>query len=98
NREHREILDLMNRLYDAHSAAQTGAGVNTLVERLGAVCAKHFADEEEFMRRIGFPALIRAHHGKPNDEFFDFLKFWLTSHIKGIDTKYGEHMRHGAAA
>lgn len=23
-------------------------------------------------------------------EFFGFLKFWLTSHIKGIDTKYGD--------
>jgi hemerythrin-like metal-binding protein len=118
NREHREILDLMNRLYDAHGAAQTGAGVNTLVDRLGAVCAKHFADEEEFMRKIAFPALIphkqlhqrllerytgyaeqiRANHGRPTDEFFDFLKFWLTSHIKGIDTKYGEHLRRGAAA
>lgn len=23
-----------------------------------------------------------------NQKFFEFLKFWLTSHIKGIDTKY----------
>ena len=24
------------------------------------------------------------------DDFFNFLKFWLRSHIKGIDKKYGE--------
>ncbi len=25
-----------------------------------------------------------------NDEFFHFLKFWLSAHIQGIDKKYGE--------
>lgn len=25
------------------------------------------------------------------DQFFNFLKVWLTSHIVGIDGKYGEH-------
>lgn len=28
--------------------------------------------------------------GKLGDEFFKFLAVWLTSHIRGIDTKYGK--------
>jgi hemerythrin len=28
---------------------------------------------------------------KLSADFFNFLKFWLSAHIKGIDMKYGEH-------
>lgn len=41
---------------------------------------------------------IHAAGGHPSEEFFQFLKFWLTSHIKGIDTKYGTYSKGGAAA
>lgn len=29
--------------------------------------------------------------GVPSKEFFQFLRLWLTAHIKCIDKKYGEH-------
>ncbi len=29
--------------------------------------------------------------GKPSREFFQFLMLWLSSHIKHIDRKYGDH-------
>lgn len=32
---------------------------------------------------------IKAAGGIASDDFFNFLKFWLTSHIKGVDTRYG---------
>ena len=34
--------------------------------------------------------------GTASDELFDFLRFWLASHICGIDTKYAEaaHANH----
>lgn len=32
-------------------------------------------------------------HDKISNEFVTFLKFWLSTHIRGIDTKYGVHAR-----
>jgi hemerythrin-like metal-binding protein len=34
---------------------------------------------------------IEAAGGRPTAEFFNFLKLWLSAHIRGIDKKYGEH-------
>jgi len=31
--------------------------------------------------------------GTLSNQFFTFLKVWLTAHIMGIDGKYGEHVR-----
>lgn len=116
NAEHRDILDAMNRIYDAHAAGQKGAAIDHLVARLGEITTKHFADEERYMEKIGFPALkphrlihgqllqefgkhaaaIKAAGGTANQDFFLFLKRWLTAHIKGIDIKYGQHAKQAA--
>lgn len=57
NADHREILDAMNAIYDAHAAGQTGPAINRLIERLGEITTRHFADEEAYMASIGFPDL-----------------------------------------
>lgn len=57
NREHREILDAMNAIFDAHAAAQHGPGINRLIEKLGEITKRHFADEERYMASINFPEL-----------------------------------------
>lgn len=45
----------------------------------------------ELLQRYGdFMEKAEAAGGKVDDEFFKFLKFWLSAHIKGIDVKYGE--------
>lgn len=118
NDEHKQILDAMNRIYDATQAGRSGDDVNRLVEQLGAVCVRHFKDEEAYMAAIGFPSLrnhqyihqdllekfarhaadIKAAGGKPGPAFFHFLQHWLSSHIKGIDRKYGEHAARGQRA
>jgi hemerythrin len=41
---------------------------------------------------------IREAKGRTSAEFFNFLKFWLTSHIRGIDTRYTPYVKAGAAA
>ncbi|MEZ5936814.1 MAG: bacteriohemerythrin [Hyphomonadaceae bacterium] len=53
----------------------THKGVHT---RLLETYAKHAGD-------------IEAAGGQVGKDFFDFLKYWLTAHIKGIDVKYGQH-------
>lgn len=111
NSEHRDILDLMNRIFDASAAGQKGGLMNLLVGQLGDVCTRHFAEEEAYMRNVQFPGIdahcrlhqkllgryteyaaeIKARGGETDPGFFNFLKFWLSSHIKGIDVKYAEH-------
>ena len=115
NREHKQLLDVMNRIYDSRDKG--GAGVVSLVQQLGDLCVRHFRDEETFMQSIAFPDFvahkrvherllakygefatqIAADQGRPSEEFFQFLRLWLSAHIKCIDIKYSEHnKKHGA--
>jgi hemerythrin len=57
NNEHKQILDAMNRIYDAAQAGRAGEDINRLVAQLGSVCVRHFKDEEAFMASIAFPGL-----------------------------------------
>jgi hemerythrin len=57
NNEHKQILAIMNKIYDADEAGQTGTGINALVDRLAAVTVGHFRDEEAYMDKIGFPGV-----------------------------------------
>ena len=118
NDDHKEILAVMNAIYDAASQGRTGSAINDLVDKLAKVCVSHFADEEKYMASIAFPGIethklihkkllsdyaahaetIKKAGGTTNEDFFFFLKRWLTSHIKGIDIKYADHSRRSAAA
>lgn len=57
NREHQQILDLMNKIYDAREAGDTGASIITLVDRLAQVTVDHFRDEEAYMEKTGYAGL-----------------------------------------
>ena len=57
NDEHQQILSLMNRIYDAREAGQTGPDIIALLERLGQVTIDHFRDEEAYMEKIGYPGI-----------------------------------------
>lgn len=41
---------------------------------------------------------IKAAGGVAGDDFFNFLRFWLGSHIRGIDAKYADHANGKKAA
>ncbi|MFA7601821.1 MAG: hemerythrin family protein [Novosphingobium sp.] len=57
NREHRDILDAMNAVYDGAQAQQFGPAMNAKIARLGEITTHHFVDEEAFMARVGYPEL-----------------------------------------
>ena len=40
---------------------------------------------------------IEAAGGVPGPDFFNFLRLWLSAHIKCIDRKYGDHAARRAA-
>ncbi len=111
NREHIDILNAMNAIYDAVEAGKSGPGVMAMIDKLGAITTRHFKDEEAFMTKIGFPDLenhkrmhekllkgfaehadaARAAGGRPKADFFQFLRLWLSAHIKHIDRTYATH-------
>ena len=53
--QHRQLIDLMNRVHDL---AHAGAGKKAVVDAINTLAeytVKHFREEEEYMDRIGFP-------------------------------------------
>lgn len=62
DREHQVLIGHMNRLrqlYEQHApAAEQGKALQTLA----AYTVKHFADEEAYMARVGYPGL-KVHQG-----------------------------------
>jgi len=108
NDEHKNILELMNRIADAAEAGQRGPTVTTLIDKLDQVTIDHFRDEEAFMASINYEGLashklvhqsllkkygefadrIHADNGELPHQFLEFLKLWLTAHIKGVDMNY----------
>ncbi len=112
NHEHRVLLDLMNKLHDLAERGVTGPEAIAALEALQKATVDHFAHEEAYMDKMGYPGAarhkvihasllerfgaeaekVRAANGEVGRSFFDFLTYWLSAHIKGIDKKYGAHV------
>ncbi len=60
--EHRIIIGKMNRLRVLHDEGQHFVAIEAGLKDLLEYTKKHFADEEAYMQRIGFPRL-RIHQG-----------------------------------
>lgn len=113
NHDHRCILDAMNAVYDGTQAGEKGPAMMAKIARLGDITTRHFAAEEAYMAKCGFPELtthkaihtkllgdfqnhastIGAAGGTVTSDFFNFLRLWLSAHIKNIDVKYGRHAK-----
>jgi hemerythrin-like metal-binding protein len=60
--EHRLIVDAMNQLHDLHTAKELGPRLLKVMQRLVHVTRSHFADEEAYMDRMGYPELRKHRH------------------------------------
>jgi hemerythrin-like metal-binding protein len=59
--DHQAIIHGMNRLYELHSIGASRAHLVNAMAELMRVTIQHFADEEAYMRKIGFPDVVK--HG-----------------------------------
>ena len=54
--------------------------------------AVHKVIHKKLLTQFGQSAAeIQADNGKVSKKFFDFLRYWLSAHIRGIDAKYGAY-------
>lgn len=60
--EHQTLIGLMNKLHSLHEAGATAPIVGKALTEFVNYTVKHFADEEAYMERVGYPEL-RIHAG-----------------------------------
>ena len=67
DRQHRELVGIVNRLYGAclHGGGEAEAGFRDAMSRMVEYVRFHFASEVELMEKIGFPDI--AGHRKQHD-------------------------------
>lgn len=78
DREHQVLIQLMNQLYSA-LPEYSGSGTHKLIHQ---DLLKRFG--EHVLRFRSSPEM------KVSNDFFMFLKVWLSAHICGIDRKYAD--------
>jgi len=87
NEQHKRIIALMNRL---HASARTNAPqlvIESDLAELGRFTTQHFADEEAYMKRIGFAKLITHAeiHRRLLQKFTSFVDQYRTTGQLGAD-------------
>jgi hemerythrin-like metal-binding protein len=105
--EHRELIDLINRLHAALSAADAHLTVPAFFGDLLAAISSHFALEEKIMRERGYDALPahKADHERLLDELRDLMDTYEQSEevdslelALRLDAWFSRHFRtHDAA-
>jgi len=60
--EHRLIIEAMNQLHELHEAKALGPRLLKVMQQLVQVTRSHFADEEAYMEKMGYPDLCKHRH------------------------------------
>jgi methyl-accepting chemotaxis protein len=69
DRDHRKLVDLLNDAYGRMMTGEGGQAALSLANELSVLAARHFADEERLMGRIGFPGITA--HKKMHQDLLD---------------------------
>ena len=104
--DHRQLIQLINELYQARQEDRDARAVRSIIGRLQVHMRDHFAREEAVMEKIGYDGLIehRQHHQQTVlriDQFSDsaddlplqvleFMKAWFINHVVCGDIKLRE--------
>lgn len=108
DRQHRELVRLVNEAHDAVAAGEDPENVRALVRRMADYAEAHFATEERYMAAHGyrdlerhrrdhavFLARVEEYAARPPAaaELFRFLADWLSAHILEVDAALGRFLR-----
>lgn len=52
DKEHQQLIQIMNKLYDKHTAKASKNELATTVKELGDYVVRHFKDEEEYFSKL----------------------------------------------
>jgi hemerythrin-like metal-binding protein len=62
DREHREILEHLNKFYASMFEGEGGVGSDDMIRTLDTWLRRHFTSEEDLMKRRGYPGLAQHHN------------------------------------
>ena len=101
--EHQRFFEIMNRLYAAMCAGGRQADLQRIHGELKVYAVTHFAHEEEYLSRIGYPglsaqkiqharfvadlSLLSATRSQASKNALAVMRDWLLQHILGTDQK-----------
>lgn len=86
--QHRELVRLINQLFDAYQAGGDRPALEQVVRRFCDYTLAHFALEEGLMERFGYPGYDK-HLGEHMDCSMQAIDFF-TAYIEGQDTLTGD--------
>ena len=84
--EHREMIDLINRLYEEMEGKKDADSIERFLGDIHATISAHFALEERMMRRANYPE-YEAHkndHEDLLDQVRDLMDIFVASPGKGV--------------
>lgn len=81
DKQHKRLIELVNRLHDAMKAGQGNAIVASILSELISYTAFHFDTEEKYFEQFGYPE--RAHHTMEHDELTRKAKALEQEHRAG---------------
>ncbi|RMD64618.1 MAG: hemerythrin-like metal-binding protein [Alphaproteobacteria bacterium] len=94
--EHRELIGLINRLYDTLSATSDAAEIEAFLGEIYARISAHFALEERTMRDLRYDEYDahKADHERLLDEIRDIMETYQAGAYRDLERDLGGTLEH----